>query len=124
MKTKNPIKKREWARRLIVTNNMIKQLRETQKNIKVTGERLGMLKQDLEWELITARIKVIEAKTYAETEKQLRLAGQELINARSEAEEVKVNYSNLEITMENVKEQINSKNLLEEAEKLANATLN
>lgn len=105
--TKDPIKKREWARRLVVANNTHKSLVDMKNRMEVTRDRLEMIKGDLEMQIIEAEARVAETQAYAKAGNQLRLAGETLINARTRAKSGAVEYTNLEITMEGAEQMIN-----------------
>lgn len=104
---KDPIKKREWARRLVVANTTLKSLTGLKKRMSVTHDRLVMIKGDIELQIVEAEARVAETKAYAKAGKQLRLAGETLINARSRAKNNAIEYTNLEITMEGAEKLIN-----------------
>lgn len=121
-KTKDPIKKREWARRIVVADNTHKSLSAMRDKMQVTRERLEMIKGDIEMQIIEAEAKVAETRAYAKAGKQLRLAGDTLVNARIRAKDNAIEYSNLEITMEGAEKMINDsepENLLEQANMIA-----
>lgn len=99
-RTQDPIKKAEWARRVVVADQTIKSLRAIRKRSMATRERLTMIAGDLELQLMEAEAKAAEADAYAKAGTQLRLVGDKLIDARTRAEAVKVEYDNLEVTME------------------------
>lgn len=97
--TKDPLKKREWARRVVVADSTLKSIRNMKKRIEATHDRLGMIKGDLELQLMEAEARAAEAKAYAKAGNQLRLAGEKLIDARTRAKHMKVEYANLEVNM-------------------------
>jgi len=105
--TKDPIKKREWARRLVVANNTHKSLVDMKNRMESTRDRLEMIKGDLEMQIIEAEARVAETTAYAKAGNQLRLAGETLINARTRAKSGAVEYTNLEISMEGAESMIN-----------------
>jgi hypothetical protein len=105
--TKDPIKKREWARRLVVADNTRKGLADMKNRMTVTRERLEMIKGDLELQIIEAEAKVAETAAYAKAGKQLQLAGETLVNARTRAKGNAIEYTNLEISMEGAEKLIN-----------------
>jgi hypothetical protein len=105
--TKDPIKKREWARRLVVADTTRKSLEDMKDRMIATRERLEMIKGDIELQIIDAEAKVAETKAYAKAGNQLRLAGETLISARTRAKNNKIEYTNLEITMEGAEKLIN-----------------
>lgn len=105
--TKDPIKKREWARRLIVADTTRKGLVDMKTRMAATKDRLMMIKGDIELQIVEAEAKVSETMAYAKAGKQLRLAGETLIDARTRAKSNAVEYTNLEITMEGAEKMIN-----------------
>lgn len=105
--TKDPIKKREWARRLVVASNTAKSLTQLTDRMAVTRERLEMIKGDIEMQLIEAEARVQETVAYAKAGKQLRLVGETLVSARTRAKGNAIEYTNLEITMEGAEKLIN-----------------
>lgn len=119
--TKDPIKKREWARRLVVADSTLKSIRSMKKRIEATHDRLGMIKGDLELQLMEAEARAAEAKAYAKAGNQLRLAGEKLIDARTRAKHMKVEYANLEVNMNAAEKSIDKSNpedLLKKANKI------
>ena len=104
--TKDPIKKREWARRLVIADSTRKGLVDMKNRMSVTRERLEMIKGDMELQIIDAEAKVAETAAYAKAGRQLRLAGETLVNARTRAKGTAIEYSNLEITMEGAEKMI------------------
>jgi len=122
-RTADPIKKREWARRLLVADHALKSMRNMRKRMTTAHDRLEMIKGDIELQLMEAEGRAAEARAYAKAGKQLRLAGQNLVDARSRAKDLKLEYTNLEITMEGAEKVIDSRNpedLLVEADQLLN----
>lgn len=121
-RTKDPIKKREWARRILVADHTLKSMRGMEKRMSSAYERLNMIKGDIELQLIEAEGRAAEAMAYAKAGKQIRLAGQKLVDARSRAKTLKLEYANLEVTMEGAEKAIDSRDpesLIEEANKLS-----
>lgn len=105
--TKDPIKKREWARRLVVADTTRKGLVDMKNRMTSTRERLDMIKGDLELQIVEAEARVAETMAYAKAGKQLRLAGETLVNARTRAKGGAIEYTNLEISMEGAEKLIN-----------------
>lgn len=119
--TKDPIKKREWARRLVVADNTRKGLVDLKDRMKVTRERLEMIKGDIELQIIDAEARVAETTAYAKAGKQLLLAGETLVSARTRAESGAIEYTNLEVTMEGAEKMIANvkpEELLAQADKI------
>lgn len=98
--TKDPIKKREWARRIVVADQTIKSVRDAKMRLNATKDRLTMIKGDMELQLIEANTKASEMQAYASAGNSLRLAGEKLMHARSRANKLSLEYDNLEVTME------------------------
>lgn len=116
--TKDPIKKREWARRLIVADQTIQSIRNAQVRLTATKDRLTMIKGDMELQLMEAEARAAEMNAYAKAGNSLRLAGEKLMQARSRANKLNIEYDNLEVTMEGA-EKLSSK--LSDQELLAKA---
>jgi hypothetical protein len=119
--TKDPIKKREWARRLVVADTTRKGLLDMKNRMTVTRERLEMIKGDIELQIVEAEAKVAETKAYAKAGNQLRLAGETLVSARTRAKNNAIEYTNLEISMEGAEKLINDadpQDLLAQADKI------
>lgn len=124
-RTKDPIKRREWARRVVVADHAVKSMRDMKKRMTATHDRLTMIKGDLDLQLMEAEARAQEATAYAMAGQQLRLVGEKLVNARTRAKTMKVEYDNLEITMEGAENTIADRDpeaLLKEAERLSHGT--
>lgn len=98
--TKDPIKKREWARRIVVADQTIQSVRAAKMRLNATKDRLTMIKGDMELQLIEANTKAAEMNAYAQAGNSLRLAGEKLMHARTRANKLSFEYDNLEVTME------------------------
>jgi len=105
--TKDPIKKREWARRLIIADNTRRGLIDMKTRMSVTRDRLEMIKGDMELQIVEAEAKAAETAAYAKAGRQLRLAGETLVSARTRAKSNAVEYTNLEVTMEGAEKMLN-----------------
>lgn len=105
---KDPIKKREWARRLVVADTTRKGLVDMKNRMSVTADRLQMIKGDMELQIIEAEAKVAETMAYAKAGKQLRLAGETLVSARTRAKSNAIEYTNLEVSMEGAEKMIDN----------------
>lgn len=99
-RTKDPIKKREWARRVVVADSAIQTVRGVKLRLGATKDRLTMIKGDMELQLMEAEAKAAEMSAYAQAGNGLRLAGEKLMQARSRANKLGLEYDNLEVTME------------------------
>lgn len=122
-RTKDPIKRREWARRVVVADTTTRSLLAMKKRMTATHDRLVMIKGDLELQLLEAEAKAQETLAYARAGKQLHLAGEKLIDARTRARSLKLEYRNLEVSMEGAESKIDkrdSEEILMEAERIAN----
>lgn len=106
--TKDPIKKREWARRLVIADNTRKGLVDMKSRMVVTRERLEMIKGDMELQIVEAEAKVAETMAYAQAGEQLRLAGETLVSARTRAQSNAIEYTNLEVTMEGAEKMLSN----------------
>lgn len=98
--TKDPIKKREWARRIVVADNTIQVVRDVKVRLSATKDRLMMIKGDMELQLMETEAKAAEMSAYAAAGNSLRLAGEKLMQARTRANKLSLEYDNLEVTME------------------------
>jgi hypothetical protein len=98
--TKDPIKKREWARRIVVADQTIQSIRDVKMRLAATKDRLTMIKGDMELQLMEAEAKAAEMQAYAAAGQSLRLAGEKLMQARTRANKLSLEYGNLEVTME------------------------
>lgn len=98
--TKDPIKKREWARRIVVADQTIQSVRDVKMRLNATKDRLTMIKGDLELQLMEAEARAAEMEAYAHAGQGLRLAGEKLMQARTRANKLSLEYDNLEVTME------------------------
>lgn len=119
--TKDPIKKREWARRLVVATTTVKNLSSMTERMSATRDRLEMIRGDVELQIVDAEARVAETEAYAKAGNQLRLVGETLVSARSRAKNNKIEYTNLEVTMEGVEKVIDDSDpddLLEKADAL------
>lgn len=99
-RTKNPILQREWARRMVVADRTVQTLVQTKKRTELVASRLKMIAGDIRLELMAAEARVAETKMYVDAGDSLRLVGDKLIQARAKSKPMKVEYKNLEITME------------------------
>lgn len=99
-RTSDPIKKREWARRIIVADQTIQTMRGVKNRLASTKDRLTMIMGDLELQLMESEAKAAEMAAYAQAGNSLRLVGEKLMDARSRANKLKLEYDNLEVTME------------------------
>lgn len=106
--TKDPVKKREWARRIIVADTTIQTMRGVKSRLGATKDRLTMIMGDLELQLMEAEAKAAEMSAYAQAGNSLRLAGEKLMHARSRANKLKLEYDNLEVTMEGAEKMASS----------------
>lgn len=119
--TKDPIKKREWARRLVIAHNTHHSLVDMKNRMIATKDRLHMIAGDIEMQLIEAEAKVQETAAYVKAGRQLRLAGETLINARTRAKTNAIEYTNLEVTMEGAEKLITNtkpEELIAQADKI------
>lgn len=98
--TKDPVKKREWARRIVIADQTIQTMRGVKTRLEATKDRLTMIMGDMELQLMEAEARAAEMSAYAAAGNSLRLAGEKLIHARSRANRLKLEYDNLEVTME------------------------
>lgn len=119
--TKDPVKKREWARRIVVADQTIQTIRDVKVRLSATKDRLTMIKGDMELQLMEAEAKAAEMQAYAAAGNSLRLAGEKLMQARSRANQLNLEYNNLEVTMEGAESmmsKLSPKELLAKAEEI------
>lgn len=106
--TKDPIKKREWARRIVVADSAIQTVRDVKMRLNATKDRLTMIKGDIELQLMEAEAKAAEMSAYAQAGNGLRLAGEKLMQARTRANKLSLEYDNLEVTMEGAEKAVSN----------------
>jgi hypothetical protein len=106
--TKDPIKKREWARRILVADSTIQTVRDVKMRLNATKDRLTMIKGDIELQLMEANAKAAEMQAYVTAGNGLRLAGEKLMQARTRADKLKLEYDNLEVTMEGAEKAVSN----------------
>jgi len=119
--TQDPVKKREWARRIVVADQTIQSVRDVKTRLGATKDRLLMIKGDIELQLMEAEAQAAEMQAYAAAGNSLRLAGEKLMQARSRANKLSLEYSNLEVTMEGAEKmasKLDGKQLLDKAEEI------
>lgn len=116
--TKDPIKKREWARRVVVADQTIQSMRGVKNRLSATKDRLTMIMGDMELQLMESEAKAAEMAAYASAGNSLRLAGEKLMHARTRANKLSLEYNNLEVTMEGAEKMASG---LTDAELLAQA---
>jgi len=120
-RTTNPVLKREWARRIVVADKTAQTLVQTKKRTELVMERLRMVAGDIRLELLAAEARAAETKMYVDAGESLRLVGDKLIQARAKSKPMKVEYSNLEVSMEGAEKLVSGmsdEELLIEAERL------
>lgn len=120
-RTKNPVLKREWARRMVIADRTTQTLVQTKKRTKLVNSRLKMIAGDIRLELLAAEARAAETKMYVEAGDTLRLVGDKLIQARAKSKPMKIEYKNLEITMEGAEKlvsDISDDEILKQAERL------
>lgn len=120
--TKDPIKKREWARRLVVADTTRTSLVDMTNRMNAARDRLMMIRGDIELQIVEAEARVAETTAYASAGKQLQLAGESLVSARTRAKSNAIEYTNLEVSMEGAEKLVNqtdAKEILAQADKIA-----
>lgn len=120
LKTKDPVKKDVWARRLVLAGRAHEQLRQTDKRLKATINRAKSAVEDAKLVKLMLQTRIDEARIYKEMNGGLKLVGQALVDARQEYSVYKPEYKNLEFNMEALEKTITKKDrksIIEEAEK-------
>jgi hypothetical protein len=120
--TKDPLKKREWARRLVVAERARTSIKGAQKRMEGMSERIKTLVADATLEKRALDIRVGEAEAYQKMGDGLHLVGESLINARSRAKTMEIEFSNLELGIETLEKSVkgsSDEELLLEAERIA-----
>ena len=121
-RTKNPVLKREWARRLVIADKTTNELVQAKKRTSLVIDRLKMIAGDMELEMLAAKARAAETKMYVEAGDTLRLVGDKLIQARAKSKPMQLEYDNLEVSMEGAEKLVNDMDenkVLEIAEMLA-----
>jgi hypothetical protein len=67
-----------------------------------------MIKGDIELQLMEANAKAAEMQAYVTAGNGLRLAGEKLMQARTRADKLKLEYDNLEVTMEGAEKAVSN----------------
>lgn len=124
--TKDPIKRREWARRLVVADKATKQIQASRKRMEVMQDRVKTLVQDAYIEKQALEIRINEAEAYREMGQGIQLVGEKLVHARSRAKSQKIHFSNLEVLVEGLEKSVSadSPNIIEQAEKILSTPTN
>ncbi len=99
-RTKNPILKRDWARRMVIADKTVNELIQTKRRTELVLDKLRMVAGDIKLELIAAEARAAETKMYVDAGDTLRLVGDRLIKARIKAKPLKIEYNNLEVGIE------------------------
>lgn len=121
--TKDPLKKREWARRLIIADRARTQIKASEKRMNAMSERIKTLVSDAALEKQALDIRINEAQAYKEMGDGIQLVGDSLIQARTRAKTQKVEFANLEIMTEGLEKTVSAKSgsgLIDEAQKILN----
>lgn len=120
-RTKNPILKREWAKRMVIADRTTQELVQTKKRTELVMSRLKMVAGDIRLELMAAEARAAETEMYVNAGDTLRLVGDKLIQARAKSKPMKIEYQNLEVTMEGAEKMvmdIGDEEILREADRL------
>lgn len=120
-RTKNPVLKREWARRMVIADKTTQTLVQTKKRTELVASRLKMIAGDIRLEIMAAEARAAETKMYVEAGDTLRLVGDKLLQARAKSKPMKMEYKNLEVTMEGAEKLVSSipdEQIIQEAERL------
>jgi hypothetical protein len=105
-KTKNPVKKEVWARRLVLAMRCQEALIESEQRLNSTIDRVKGAVADaaLIHRMLDTRIR--EATIYKKLNGGLHLVGQALAEARTEHKVASIEYTNFELNMEGLEKSI------------------
>lgn len=98
--TKDPLKKREWARRLVIADHAMKSVRNSKKRMTVMSDRIKTLVADASLEKRALDIRIAEAEAYMKMGKGLHLVGESLVDARLRAQSSNIEFTNIEFGIE------------------------
>lgn len=119
--TKDPLKKREWARRLVVAERARNSVKDSQQRMQGVTERIKAVVSDASLEKQALEVRIAEAEAYQKMGKGLHLVGDSLINARIRAKSSKVEFMNLELGIESIEKTVSQTSdsaIVEEANKI------
>lgn len=119
--TKDPIKRREWARRLIVADNAHKSIKASQDRMNVTRARIQSVVKDAALEKLALDVRISEAEAYVKMGEGLQLVGEMLVSARTRAKKADMEFSTLEFNTEQLEAHVvnyKDEKLIAEAEKI------
>lgn len=117
--TKNPVKRREWARRVVIANNTLQSLVDSEKRVRDSVDRTKSYVAEAKLVETALETRIREAKIYRELNGGLKLVGQSLIDARTRFKQFDVEYTNFDINLESLKKEVESRkdeNVVKEAE--------
>lgn len=120
--TKDPLKKPEWARRLVVADRSLQSIRNSKKRMLGMSSRVKALVADASLEKKALDIRIAEAEAYVSMGKGLQLVGDTLISARERASTASIEFSNLELGIENIEAEVaqsKQSSVVAEAERIA-----
>lgn len=120
-RTKNPVAKRKWARKLLVRAKYHESLRTTYHSLSSTVDRVKDAVDDAQYVYKTLENRIAEAKIYRELNGGLKLVGNALMEARTKHLLPEVEYQNLEFTLESIEKGVghmDDQKLLSEAEQV------
>ena len=100
--TKDPLKKREWARRLVVAERARLSVTESKKRMEGMTARIKSVVADAALEKKALEIRIAEAEAYQKMGKGLHLVGETLIDARIRASTTSVEFGSLELGLESI----------------------
>lgn len=119
--SKDPIKKREWARRLIVADRSYQSIKQSEKRMEAVKARIQAVVHDAALEKMALDVRISEAEAYVKMGEGLTLVGDSLIAARQRAKSADVQFEVLEFNTEAIEGEVNAlkdKALIEEAQKV------
>ncbi len=100
--TKDPLKRREWARRLVVAERARVAIKGSQKRMVVMQDRVKTLVQDAVLEKRALDTRIAEAEAYAKMGSGLKLVGESLIDARFKVKANEIHFRDLELGIEDL----------------------
>lgn len=122
-KTKEPLARRKWARKVVVRTAYYEQVRNSHHALTATVDRVSDAVDDAQYVYKTLESRIAEARIYRELNGGLQLVGKSLLEARTKHILPEVEFNNLEVTMEAIEQGVSQKDddtLLLEAETIVN----
>lgn len=102
--SKNPLKKEEWARKVLIANKTLKTLVESEKRVQGSIDRAKSFIAEASLVKTMLDTRISEAELYREMNGGLKLVGEALIDAKSRYKEVDFEFENLELGFEHLEQ--------------------